>query len=155
MAKRPDQPPDSEERTDTVLYNNDGEEILRFGFVKWDSQEGDTEVTQTEAEYVEFGDGTYGSPNMMMQPGRDRLVLQTCDICLEEMRRTLSRKSVFVSPASRIRRCWSCHRNLCTRHQFLSSTDLHIRCSRCDRRHFWGQAFLAILHVLLFERERR
>ncbi len=78
----------SRERTDTVVYENDGHEALRFGFESTDYEEGDTMSTLKEADNIVGSDGMLINVTQILNAGQHGM-LKRCDICLEESQRFL------------------------------------------------------------------
>ena len=130
----------SEDRTDTVIYDRTGREILRMGFIRSESEDDDgTEFYETIAENLECGDGTVVSPGHLMRPANQGgVTLQRCNDCQRESRR--NRNVNPFSPSTKMRSCFHCRSRLCEKHTHLFNN--HIVCSRCKRRQF-------ILHRLL------
>ncbi|MFH1613787.1 MAG: hypothetical protein ABIG61_01705 [Planctomycetota bacterium] len=130
----------SEDRTDTVIYDRTGREILRIGFIRSESEDDDgTEFYETVAENLECGDGTVVSPGHLMRPpSQGGVTLQRCNDCQRESRR--NRNVNPFSPSTKMRSCFHCRARLCEKHTHIFNN--HIVCSRCKRRQF-------IIHRLL------
>jgi hypothetical protein len=152
MAKQQDPLPTSEEYAGSVFYDTEGNEVFRVGTIRRD-YDSDIERNETLNENVECGDGTFFNQTLMLRAGADRILLERCDECDRQARSSIFRhnntKMVF-SPSSTMRRCWSCRANLCSRHYVLSD-DNHIRCERCDNRHFWRKLLTSILNFICFK----
>ena len=140
MAKQNNRTSVSEEHTDTVIYGPDGKEILRFGFHNQDFEEGDNFITEKEAQNYEIGDGTVVNPTHLMN---GKIMLTVCDECKRYSRSSLFGKNNSArryANASRLRRCFRCGANLCSRHYVI--VESHVMCRSCRRRHIF-------LHKLL------
>jgi hypothetical protein len=132
MAKQNEHDPLSEEHIDTVIYDAEGKEVLRFGFTNLDSDENGSMRTHREAENVELADGTViNSVALMRLQGG----LKVCDICRQQSQRRwrTGTPKVFLALAANVITC-SCGKNACRRHWVRSKIDGRLRCRACDRR---------------------
>jgi len=154
MAKHENQQSIHDERVDTVLYDANGKEMLRFGFAKRDYEEDGTIKTEQIAENIECGDGTITSTAALIRtPG----ALKICDICRSQSLGPLrSRRSRMVfSPTANMKTCASCRRNLCSRHAIASRVDGRHRCRACDRWASCKHILSRIARVLFFKEVQR
>ena len=143
MAKKSERKPVSEAHTDTVIYDNHGNEVVRFGFENIDYEEDGSITTVNTAENFEAPDGTIISPADTERPSKETR-LQRCDICYLQMRRNPSQqksRQIPYSHAVTMKRCYTCHRNMCSRHHIKSTLDNRIRCRRC---HWFHRIFMPL-----------
>jgi hypothetical protein len=133
----PERRPESENRTETVIYDRAGNEILRLGQVTrdYDADEDGGERTEVITEYRESADGTVWGPAFLIKDGQQGTVV-ACEACRRELRRRGSSQMIWT-PISFARRCWSCGHYFCGAHYTPSSGDNHIRCRPCNRRYWW------------------
>ena len=149
MAKEESEKKLLSDKTDTVIYDKIGREIIRFEFTRTESENDDgTEFYETVAENLESGDGTIISPGHLMRPpSQGGVTLQRCCVCDHESRRNGNANP--FSPSSQMRSCAHCRARLCVRHAYTFNE--HIVCARCRSRQF-------IIHRLLkpifFRREK-
>ena len=154
MAKQEHPTPTSEEYAGSIFHDTEGNELFRVGSLRRDYDDGDIDRNETLNENIECGDGSFFNQTLMLRPGNDRVLLERCDACDREARSRLFRRNnsrMVFSPGSRMRRCWSCRANLCARHYFVSE-DSHIRCKRCDNRHFWTELLIRVFTFICFKR---
>jgi hypothetical protein len=139
----------SEDKTDTVIYDKFGREIIRFGFTRTESEDDEgTEYYKTEAQSLETGDGTIIGPGHLMRPlSQGGVTLQRCSVCDHESRRNGNANP--FSPSSQMRSCFHCRARLCERH--THSFNNHIVCARCRSRQF---IIHRILKPIFFRREK-
>lgn len=133
MAKE-DQKPTSEERVDTVIHQQDGTQ-LRIGFSNREYEDGETDRTEKETEYLETPDGHLWGPHLLMKHGA-KGGLVVCEACRRRSQSFFERqrpRMIWTTMVS-ARRCHRCGRWYCSRDYTLSN-DKHIRCRRCDRLH--------------------
>ena len=144
----------SRERTDTIGFENDGQEAFRFGFESTDYEEGDAMATEKIAENLVCSDGTVVNASQIINAGQHG-ILKRCDICQEESERTFFRRRnprFNFSLAVNMRNCYSCSKSMCRKHFAVSRIDGHLRCKKCNRRHFWFDfGFNKILKHILFK----
>ncbi len=144
----------SKERTDTIGYENDGKEAFRFGFESRDYEEGDGMSTEKDAENLVCSDGTVVNASQIINAGQHG-ILKRCDICQEESQRTIFRHPTSrfnFSLAVNMRNCYSCSKSMCRKHFAISKIDGHLRCKKCNRRHFWKDfAINKIIKRILFK----
>ena len=134
MAKENENQPISATYTHTVIYDNHGREIARFGFDKSDQEEDGAIITRNNAENIEGADGTLISPADMSRPSKETR-LQRCDICYSKMQRSLFRRNRNRIPYAHkvtMKECNNCHRHLCSRHYRRSPLDNRFRCKTCQ-----------------------
>jgi hypothetical protein len=154
MAKQTNRKLISRERTDTIGFENDGQEAFRFGFESRDYEEGDAMSTEKDAENLVCTDGTVVNASQIINAGKYG-ILKRCDICQEESQRSLFRRPTprfNYSLAVNMRTCYSCSKSMCLKHFAVSSIDGRLRCKKCDSRHFWYDFwFNKILKRILFK----
>jgi hypothetical protein len=79
----------SQELTRNIIIGKTGQHGIRLDIVKEEYDEGDgVEILRTTAQHIECGDGTVINTAMLLQNGKDRLVLKLCDACELEKRKT-------------------------------------------------------------------
>jgi len=154
MAKQNSRKLISEELTNTVGFENDAAEAFRFGFQTRDYEVGDAMVTEKNAENIVCTDGIVVNAAQIINAGRYG-ILKRCDFCHEESQRHIFRRPrprFNFSLAVNMRTCYSCSKNMCSKHFAISSIDRHLRCKKCDRRHFWFDFWInKILKRILFK----
>ncbi|MBE0536757.1 MAG: hypothetical protein IH624_13905 [Phycisphaerae bacterium] len=132
---------DDEDRIDTVIYNDRGQEELRVGFrTRTERDDDGNDVDIEEAENIETADGSVWNSTLPRVLGKDGL-LRVCDDCVAQSRgfwgllfgRTRPRMRYAL--AANIRRC-NCGKNICSRHLRISHIDNHVRCRSCHRWHW-------------------
>lgn len=130
----------SEDRTETVIYDKSGREVIRLGFSRKESEDDDgTEFYKTEAENLECGNGiVIGPAHLMRPPSQGGVTLQRCNDCDHESRG--NRNANPFSPSANMRSCFHCRARLCEKHTRIFRN--HIVCTRCRRRQF-------VIHRLL------
>jgi hypothetical protein len=154
MADEQDRNLESENRADTVFYDNHGDEIARISFNDSEYTQDGADIRRTTSENVECGDGSFTSLRQIMQ---GTMLFAVCDICKEQSQRSWRRRpaSVLFSPANKVRQCFTCRAAICGRHSYSSKVDKRIRCRRCDRkhrrRHFWLERVLKPLFLRRIE----
>ena len=154
MAKE-DRKLTSEERRDLVVYDDQSREILRLGETISESEGDDGEdFCQTDTEGIIGSDGTFTSfQSLMRPPNQGGVTLKRCDICWLKACRAILRRNRNrnqFAPATNIRRCYRCSKNLCSHHARVF--DKHIVCSRCRILQF---ILHRILKPIFFKRVRK
>lgn len=138
--------PESENRTETVIYDRDGNEVLRLGQITRDYEADDDggERTEVITEYRESADGSVWGPPFLIKDGQ-RGTLVACEACRWASRSIFHRQQsqMIWTPVSLARRCVSCGYYYCSIHYCTPSSDSHIRCRACNRRYWW------LNHVIL------
>lgn len=132
-----------DERTTNTLIDKNGKIILSTEFIKqeFEDNDGDTEYKTIIAEHLEGSDGTFFSAAQISVPeARGGITLRRCDGC-EDDKKTFfywllhrNQSKMTLSPAKKMRQCFSCRRNLCEKHYVLTTQDKRIRCKACDRK---------------------
>ena len=145
MAKQDDRTPISEEFEGSVIYDADGNEILRQGLrtTEYEADDGH-EMLERISENMVLDDGRVWNISQMGRPGKDAVFVGQCSVCLRGRWSIFRRRrpsNVALSATSTMRRCFGCGTYVCSRHYVLSG-DNHIRCRRCNRRYFWIHRFL-------------
>jgi len=151
MAKENDRTITSEEYVGSVVYDADGNEILRQGvrtteYEADDGHDGSERISQN----LVLEDGRIWNISQMARPGQHAVFVSQCPVCLRGRRsifRRRGRNSLGLSPTSSMRRCFSCGTYICSKHYVLSA-DNHIRCRRCNGRYFWVHR---VLKPIFFE----
>ena len=150
MAKENNREPIGEERSDAVIYNADGREMLRLGSAKRDYEEDGAIKSEQIAENIECGDGTITSAAVLIRtPGS----LRVCDICRAQarQRRRAGRPRMVFSLAANMKVCGSCRKNLCARHAVVSRIDGQYRCRPCNRWTSFTHLLRRIARALFFK----
>lgn len=132
----------SEERTETVIIGKDGKPHIRFGLSKKEYDQDGNEILLTEAENLVCGDGTVVNTAMLLQQGKERLVLQLCDDCQAE-NNILKTPINPYSPADKMAICQRCQKILCSKHVVIS--DGKTVCRSCKRK-------LSLINFLFFKK---
>lgn len=150
MAKQ-DQEPTSEERVETVIHQRDGTQF-RIGFSSREYEDGDTDRTEKETEYIETPDGHLWGPHLLMKHGA-KGSLVVCEACRRRARSFFPRRISLMIwvPVASARRCYRCGRWYCSR-DYTISRDNHIRCRRCNRWYFFIHHILRPLFFKEIER---
>jgi len=130
---RQERQPESEDRTETVIYDPGGNEVLRLGQIRTEGEGDGREYSETLTEYREMADGSVWGPAFLIKDGQKGTVV-ACEACRRESRRGGSQ--MIWTPIISARRCLSCGHYFCGVHCTLSS-DNHIRCRPCNRRYWW------------------
>jgi len=124
----------SEDRTDAVIYDSAGNEVLRSSSIISEYEDDDgTEYYQTVANGFETGDGTVLNFEDISKPqSQGGITIQRCIQCQRESRR--NRNVNPFSPSDKMRSCFHCRARLCEKHSHIFNN--HIVCSQCRRRQF-------------------
>ena len=138
MAKE-ERKPTSEDRTDIVIYDSHGRDVLRQSIIRSESEDDNgVEFYKTEAENAEYGDGTVISPgDLMRATNQGGMTVKRCDICRLIAHRSLFRRNRNVnqfSPVANMRNCFHCRASLCEKHAHVFNN--HVVCRHCRRRQF-------------------
>jgi len=132
----------NEERTDTVIIGKEGKPQIRFGLSKKEYELDGNEFLQTDAENIVCGDGTVVNTAMLLQQGKERVVLKLCDDCVAENEASVT-PIIPYSPADKMAICHHCNRNLCSRHSHVHEGKS--LCKSCKHKLFWK-------HLLFFKK---
>ena len=153
MAKQDNGTPTSEEFDGYVIYDVDGNEILRQGVRTTEYENDDYDRLERISENIVLDDGRIWTISQMQRPGRNAVYVSQCPICLRRRRSMFRRPRAnypALSTTSSMRRCFRCGTYVCSRHYVLSS-DNHIRCRQCNRRYFWYHLFTRFFTFIFFE----
>lgn len=151
MAKQRNQQLISEERTNNVFYDNEGNLQVQFGYTTQEKEEDGQDITERTMEYIETSQGTYVTPLYFMRQGSEKMMLETCDKCKEERYHVLLSRNdskMMMSPSPSMKRCQRCRANLCERHYYISRFD---NLPRCKWHNFLHTMYNCLLKSLLFQ----
>jgi len=131
----------SEEHTMHVLYDQQGEPVLRLGEIVREGESNGREITETVTEYVKTPSGDILSGSSLM-PRRGQSGSRACAACERRTWLSLFRRGqpkITFAPATEMKRCYHCGANLCPKHYRSSRSDGQARCRwRC---HIWHRLY--------------
>jgi hypothetical protein len=127
----------SEERTNNIIYDNEGNEAFRLSFTKRDYEDAQgAEFFETNADSFVSSDGSLLSFGDISRPqSQGGIAIQICSQCQLQLQRSFSkRRAIPFSPAAKMRSCFFCRAILCSKHYYIFQN--HIVCKSCRNKQF-------------------
>jgi len=134
----------------SLFHDRSARKMLQLSYDESEYERGDVTINETTADSIELGDGTLSNHKLIID---GKMLLQICDECRRESKRSRHANPIPMSPAARTKRCISCQAAICSRHYITSRIDEQVRCKRCHRWHMLKHFIVSyVLRPLFFRR---